>query len=78
MPSRAHMEAVVQRQCEALARGDMSPEEKAEFASQQKAQDHAAWLRKRPELAAPELPLENGQESDHLPSAPFPEQRRAA
>jgi len=58
MPSRAHMEAVVQRQREALARGDMSPEEKAEFASQQAAQDRAAWLRRHPELAEPEVPLE--------------------
>lgn len=58
MPTRSHREAVVQRQREALARGDMSPEEKAEFASQQAAKDREAWLRRRPELAAPELPLE--------------------
>lgn len=58
MPSRAHREAVVQRQREALARGPMNDEEEAVFASQQAAQDRAAWLRRHPELAESELPLE--------------------
>lgn len=31
MSSRAHREAVLERQREALARGEMSPEEKADF-----------------------------------------------
>ena len=58
MASSAHREAVMQRVNAALARGQMSPEEEAAFHSQQAAQDHAAWLRRHPELAEPELPLE--------------------
>ena len=56
--SDAHREAVLQQVNAALARGEMSPEEKAAFASQQAAQDRAAWLRRHPELATSELPLE--------------------
>lgn len=58
MHNRAHREAVVQRQRETLARGAMSPDEEAEFHSQQAAQDRAAWLRRHPDLATSELPLE--------------------
>lgn len=58
MPSRSHRDEVMERQREALARGPLSHDEEAEFAAQQAEQDHAAWLRRHPELAAPELPLE--------------------
>jgi hypothetical protein len=58
MSTRAHREAVVRRERELLSRGPMSDEEEATFASQQAAQDRAAWLRRHPELAEPELPLE--------------------
>lgn len=58
MSSRAHREAVVRREREILSRGPMSEEEEAVFASQQAAQDRAAWMRRHPELAAPELPLD--------------------
>ena len=57
MASRAHREEVARRAREALARGPMDAEEEAEFASQQAAEDREAWLRRRPELRAPELQL---------------------
>lgn len=58
MSSCAHREAVLQQVNAALSRGQLSEEEQAKFHSQQAAQDHAAWLRRHPELAEPELPLE--------------------
>lgn len=58
MASRAHREAIVRRERELLSRGPLTEEEEAVFASQKAAQDRAAWLRRHPELAAPELPLE--------------------
>ena len=58
MPTRAQREALLQRAREALARGPLTDDEEALFASQQAAQDRAAWLRRHPELATAELPLE--------------------
>ncbi|KRD71418.1 hypothetical protein [Lysobacter sp. Root96] len=58
MASRAHVEAVLERAREQMARGALTDEEAALFASQQAAQDRAAWLHRHPELATAELPLE--------------------
>lgn len=58
MPTRTQREAVLQRAREAMARGPLTDDEEALFASQQAAQDRAAWLRRCPESATAELPLE--------------------
>lgn len=49
MRPRAEREALLERQRAMLARGDMSDEEKAEFACLQRQKDHEAWLRIRPQ-----------------------------
>lgn len=56
MPTRAQREEVLRREREALKRGDLSPEEKAAFASEQRRKDAEAWrrIRPQPQLELPE------------------------